>query len=100
VEGDIGVRDRVETLVRHPARIPVAEITRVYASDRDDLATMERLVALDALPEDWRSHFQKKLAENGEPNGGQGRSALRAQPIQPRPGSGIGPGRPLKEEME
>ncbi len=65
VEGDVGAGDRVETLALDPARIPVAEITRVFASDRDDLATIERLVALDALPEDWRSYFQKKLAENG-----------------------------------
>jgi MOSC domain-containing protein YiiM len=62
VEGDVGAGDRVATLVRHPARIPVAEITRVYASDRDDLATIERLVALDALPEDWRRYFAKRLA--------------------------------------
>ena len=61
-EGDVGAGDRVETLSRHPARISVAEITRVYASDRDDFATIERLVALDALPEDWRSYFAKRLA--------------------------------------
>jgi MOSC domain-containing protein YiiM len=65
VEGDVGVGDRVETLTRHPARIPVAEITRVYASDRDDLASIERLVALDALPEDWRRYFAKRLAAVG-----------------------------------
>jgi MOSC domain-containing protein YiiM len=64
-EGNVGAGDRVETLARHPARIPVAEITRVYASDRDDLATIDRLVALDALPEDWRSYFEK-LAEKGK----------------------------------
>jgi MOSC domain-containing protein YiiM len=63
-EGDVAAGDRVETLARHPARIPVAEITRVYASDRDDLATIARLVALEALPEDWRSYFEKKLAQN------------------------------------
>ena len=67
VEGNIGAGDRVETIARHPARIPVAEITRVHASDRDDLATTERLVALDALPEDWRSYFEKKFAEKGKP---------------------------------
>jgi MOSC domain-containing protein YiiM len=65
VEGDVGVGDGIETLALDPARFPVAEITRVFASDRDDLATIERLVGLDALPEDWRSYFQKKLAENG-----------------------------------
>jgi MOSC domain-containing protein YiiM len=62
VEGEVGAGDRVDELERHPARIAVAEITRVYARDRDDLATIERLVALDALPDDWRSYFEKKLA--------------------------------------
>jgi MOSC domain-containing protein YiiM len=62
-EGAVEAGDRIETLARHPARIPVADITRVYASDRDDLATIERLVALDALPQDWRDYFEKKLAE-------------------------------------
>jgi MOSC domain-containing protein YiiM len=65
VEGDVGAGDRVETLARHPAGIPVAEITRVYASDRDDLASIERFVALDALPEDWRRYFAKRLAAVG-----------------------------------
>jgi MOSC domain-containing protein YiiM len=59
--GDVGAGDLMETIARHRARIPVAEITRVYASDRDDLAAVERLVALDALPDDWRSYFEKKL---------------------------------------
>jgi MOSC domain-containing protein YiiM len=66
-EGNVGAGDGVETLARHPARIAVAEITRVYASDRDDLATIERLVTLDALPEDWRSYFGKKLDGKGKP---------------------------------
>jgi MOSC domain-containing protein YiiM len=67
VEGEVGAGDRVTTLARHPARIPVSEITRVFAWGRDDVATIERLVGLDALPEDWRSWFAKKLAENGRP---------------------------------
>jgi MOSC domain-containing protein YiiM len=62
VEGDVAAGDPVETVARHPARIPVAEITRVYSSDRDDVATIERLVALDALPDDWRGYFAKRLA--------------------------------------
>ena len=61
-EGDVGAGDRIETLELHPARIPVAEVTRVYASERGDLAAIERLVALEALPDDWRSYFEKKLA--------------------------------------
>jgi len=57
-EGEVGAGDRIESLALDPARIPVAEITRVYASDRDDVAAMERLIALDALPEDWRGYFE------------------------------------------
>jgi MOSC domain-containing protein YiiM len=60
-EGSVAAGDGVEALSRHPARISVAEVTRVFADDRDDLATIERLVALDALPEDWRRYFAKRL---------------------------------------
>jgi hypothetical protein len=60
--GEGGVGDRVETLARDPALIAVAETIRVYASDRNDLATIERLAALDVLPEDAPSHFAKKRA--------------------------------------
>jgi MOSC domain-containing protein YiiM len=63
VEGNVGAGDHVELIARDPARIPVAEITRVYASDQNDHATIERLVALDALPDDWRSYFEKQLAK-------------------------------------
>ena len=62
LEGELEAGDRIEPLARDRARIPVSEITRVFASDRDDLATIERLVALDALPDDWRSYFAKRLA--------------------------------------
>jgi MOSC domain-containing protein YiiM len=62
VEGEVGAGDQVEPLARHPARVPVAEIIRVYANDRYDRATIERLVALDALPDDWRRYFAKRLA--------------------------------------
>ena len=62
VEGDVAAGDPVEAVARNPARIPVAEITRVYSSDRDDVATIERLVALEALPDDWRRYFAKRLA--------------------------------------
>jgi MOSC domain-containing protein YiiM len=66
VEGDVARGDAVERLTQHPARIPVAAITRVYASDRHDFATIERLVDLDALPDDWRRYFAKRLSNTTE----------------------------------
>jgi MOSC domain-containing protein YiiM len=67
-EGEVGVGDGIETLARHSARIAVAEITRAYASDRDDLATIARLAALEALPDDWRRYFEQRLVGNGRPH--------------------------------
>jgi MOSC domain-containing protein YiiM len=61
LEGDVGAGDRAEMLTRHPAHIPVAEITRAYASDRHDLPAIQRLVALTALPDDWRRYFATRL---------------------------------------
>jgi MOSC domain-containing protein YiiM len=61
VEGDVAAGDPVEAVARHQARVPVAEITRVYATERHDSATLERLVALDALPDDWRRYFAQRL---------------------------------------
>jgi len=78
-EGDVGAGDTIQPLARHPAGIPVAEITRVYARDRDDVETIERLAVLDALPDDWRSYFEKKLTQNGKPR----RDAARRLQGQP-----------------
>jgi MOSC domain-containing protein YiiM len=76
LEGDVGAGDPVELIARDPARIPVAEITRVYANDRGDRATIERLIALAALPDDWRSYFEKRLA------GTTGAASKRRNPTQ------------------
>lgn len=61
IEGEVAAGDAVELIARHPARISIAEITRVYTSDRNDLATIKRLVDLDPLPDDWRRYFAKRL---------------------------------------
>ena len=62
VEGDVATGDRVERLARDSARVAVAEVTRVFASDRDDRAALERLASLDPLPLDWRGYFGDRLA--------------------------------------
>ncbi|HEU5243003.1 MAG TPA: MOSC domain-containing protein [Gaiellaceae bacterium] len=62
-EGEVAAGEPVVMLSRHPARVPVAQVTRIYASARPDLATLQRLIDLDALPDDWRRYFQKRLAQ-------------------------------------
>jgi MOSC domain-containing protein YiiM len=60
-EGEVGAGDHIELIERHPANVTIADITRLYAKDKDDVATLRRAIALEALPEGWREHFRKQL---------------------------------------
>jgi MOSC domain-containing protein YiiM len=60
-EGEIGAGDEIEFLSRHDQGISVADITRLYAFDKHDLASMRRAVAVEALPASWRSYFCDRI---------------------------------------
>jgi MOSC domain-containing protein YiiM len=53
--------DAIRKLLTHPAEVPVCEITRVYTQDKDDAPALRRLLAVDVLPPDWRTIFEKQL---------------------------------------
>jgi ferredoxin-NADP reductase/MOSC domain-containing protein YiiM len=61
-EGDVQAGDPIVELSRDPHGFRVTEVTRLYARDRDDVEGLQRAVALDALPESWRSYFRRRLA--------------------------------------
>ncbi len=60
-EGDVGAGDSIELVGRDANNITVADITRLYARERDDAETMRRAVQVSALPERWRTYFEKRL---------------------------------------
>jgi MOSC domain-containing protein YiiM len=60
-EGMVAVGDEVELLHRDPNKISIADITRVFAFEKDDVDTLKRLVTLEPLSESWREHFYKQL---------------------------------------
>ena len=60
-EGEVGAGDAIEPLAQDEHRLTVADITRLYARDRDDLETMRRAIEVEALPESWKDHFREKL---------------------------------------
>jgi MOSC domain-containing protein YiiM len=60
-EGTVAVGDEVELLHRDPNKISIADITRVFAFEKDDVDTLKRLVTLEPLSESWREHFYKQL---------------------------------------
>ena len=62
-EGMVEAGDEVELLARDPNNISIADITRVFAFDKDDVDTLRRLVMLEPLSESWREHFDKQLHE-------------------------------------
>jgi MOSC domain-containing protein YiiM len=61
--GELGVGDEIAVFDRHPGRVSVAEVTRVFTRARDDVDALHRLLAVDALPEGWRSFFEGSLAD-------------------------------------
>jgi MOSC domain-containing protein YiiM len=62
-EGEVGAGDEIELIGRGEGDITIADITRLYARDREDFETMRRAVALEALPESWREHFRQQLSK-------------------------------------
>lgn len=62
-EGEIAARDKIEFVSRDPNGLTVADITRIYAFDKNDENTLRRAVAATALSEDWRAYFRDRLAK-------------------------------------
>lgn len=62
-EGEVEAGDEIELLDRDESNVTVADITRLFASDRRDIETLRRAVALEALPESWRDRFRQQLAK-------------------------------------
>jgi len=62
-EGEAGAGDAIELLSRDPNNVTVADITRLYAFEKDNRELMQRAIELPALPESWRDYFAGKLPE-------------------------------------
>ena len=60
-EGRVKAGDSMELLSKDTNKIAVAEITRLYAFEKNDVETLQRVVKLEALSESWRAYFQHHL---------------------------------------
>ncbi|GAC1404147.1 MAG: MOSC domain-containing protein [Ktedonobacteraceae bacterium] len=65
-EGDVAAGDPITLVKREEHAIPVTEITRLYVSDKTDYPAMQRIVALEGLPEGWREYFQERLDRSAQ----------------------------------
>jgi MOSC domain-containing protein YiiM len=60
-EGEVEAGNEIELLSRDINEITIADITRLYAFEKDDLETLRRAVKLEALSDSWREYFQKQI---------------------------------------
>jgi len=62
-EGEVGAEDKIEWIARDKNNVTVADITRLYASERDNVQLIRRAIEVEALPESWRGYFIHQLAK-------------------------------------
>ena len=65
-EGKVKAGDDIELLSRDANNITIADVTRLYAFEKDDIETLRRAVKLEALSESWREYFQRQLLNRGQ----------------------------------
>ncbi len=60
-EGKVGASDAIEFVSRDENKVTVADITRLYVSERNNLEMLHRAVNVEALPEGWRGYFGQQI---------------------------------------
>ena len=65
-EGEVGAGDQIRVVARDPNGVPVSEILRLYTEKKygaSDVASLERLLQVAAVPENWKEYFRERLEE-------------------------------------
>ena len=60
-EGEVGAGDEFEPFARDTHDVRVSDVTRLYTSEKRNVALLRRAIAVEALPEGWRDYFQDRL---------------------------------------
>ncbi len=60
-EGELAAGDPIIVAQRAVDSVPVSEVTRLYARDKDDLDGLRRIVGVAVLPADWRDYFNEQI---------------------------------------
>ena len=60
-EGEVGAGDSLESIEKDKHDVRVADITRLYARDKQNASLLRRAIEVPALPESWRGYFQDQL---------------------------------------
>lgn len=60
-EGEVGAGDTIDVVATDRRRVTIADFVRLHRYGADDPEGVRRLLEIEALPDGWRSHFQKML---------------------------------------
>lgn len=60
-EGMVTAGDSLELIGHEQREISVADITRLYGFDKDDVKGLRRAVEVEALPESWKGYFRHQF---------------------------------------
>jgi MOSC domain-containing protein YiiM len=60
-EGHVEAGDSLELLSKHPDGLTVAEVTRLYSTEKGNEALLRKAIAVEVLPEKWRGSFEQQL---------------------------------------
>src|SRR6185503_4475190 len=60
-EGEVGVGDEFELLHKNASGVTVVDVTRLFSSDKQNVDLLRRAIATEALPDNWRDYFRKRI---------------------------------------
>ena len=60
-EGEVGAGDEFQLLEKNASGVRVVNVTRLYGTDKQNVALMRHAIATEALPASWREYFRKRL---------------------------------------
>ena len=53
--------DDLERVAEHPDGLSVAEVTRLYTTERTNEALLRKAISVMVLPASWRGYFEHQL---------------------------------------
>ena len=60
-EGSVQAGDELELLSKHPDRLAVSDVPRLYTTDRSNVDLLRKAIGVAALPESWTGYFARQL---------------------------------------
>ena len=67
-EGRVQAGDELERLSKHPDGLSVADVTRLYTTEKGNAALLRKAVSVLALSESWRVYFERQLEKLARPD--------------------------------